>query len=91
MVKCNGRGAGGDHCCYIASEVCPILEFVDGVPRCPLWDGQMIGNPVWDELPVGKWFAEKYPGYDCRDWPQNIPEVMKVGVGLCCWQEVTIS
>lgn len=80
---CNGRGDGGDHCCYIEGKVCFFLESVDGTPRCSIWD--QMDTPRWRRSKVGKWMGERYPGYTCRDWPQNIPEVMDAGIGLCCW------
>jgi len=46
-------------------------------------------TPDWDEAPIGRWFASRYPGKNCRDWPQHIPDAMAVGRGLCCFQEVT--
>jgi len=85
MPVCTGRGAGGDHCCYIEGQVCQFLVTQDGLPRCSLWSGQMLGNPEWEQAPVGRFLA-RYPGKDCHDWPQNIPEVMATGRGLCCWQ-----
>lgn len=86
-MACNGRGDSGGHCCWIKGQVCEFL-FVNrgGTPRCSLWDE--MPTPEWENAPVGQWFAETRPGYTCRDWPQNIPEVMAEGVGLCCWQEV---
>lgn len=93
MVSCTGRGANGDHCCYIGGTVCQFL-FTDrgGSPRCSLYDewGHLVGNPEWAAAPVGKWFAENYPGYTCADWPQNIPEVMAAAPTagpfyVCCW------
>ena len=86
MTTCSGKGDNGDHCCYINGAVCPLLAMVDGVPRCTVWDDRMRGNAVWEQSPVGQWMAERYPGKDCHDWPQNIPEVMEAGRGLCCWQ-----
>jgi len=88
-VSCSGRGdTDGGHCCYIAGEVCGFL-FVDrgGTPRCTLFDewGKLGDNSDWVAAPVGQWFAENYPGFDCGDWPQAIPSVMGAGAGLCCW------
>ena len=89
-VTCNGRGQGdGGHCCYIAGEVCQFL-FTDrgGTPRCGVWDE--MDTDGWQAAPVGVWFAENYPGYTCKDWPQNIPEVMAQAETagpfyVCCW------
>jgi len=83
MIICNGRGDGkGGHCCWINGEVCEFL-FTDrgGTPRCGVWDE--MGTVKWREAPVGVWFAERYPGYDCQDWPQNIPEAPNT----CCWSD----
>ena len=96
MIICNGRGDNGGHCCVINGEVCGFL-FTDrgGTPRCSLFDewGRLADNPEWVAAPVGRWFAEQHPGYDCGDWPQNIPEVMaEVESGrvnptaVCCWK-----
>lgn len=86
MTVCNGRGDSGDHCCYIGGEVCRFL-FTDrgGTPRCTLHDqwGSLNENPEWVAAPVGQWFAANYQGFDCGDWPQNIPNVRG---GLCCWE-----
>lgn len=86
MAICTGRGdTDGGHCCWIAGEVCQFL-FTDrgGTPRCGVWDE--MGGPAWQNAPVGRWYADAYPGFTCIDWPQNIPEVMAGGIGLCCWQ-----
>ncbi len=87
MPACTGRGdTNGGHCCYIEGKVCEFL-FVNrgGVPRCSIWD-EMDSNK-WRRSEVGKWFAKTYPGFNCQDWPQNIPEAMAAGRGLCCWNE----
>lgn len=89
MTICQGRGPDGEHCCYIEGEVCEFLIVVEGVPRCSIWHLQMRKSGRWRNAPVGQWFAAKHPGYDCKDWPQNIPEVMAkagTGIGLCCWE-----
>ena len=90
MIVCNGRGdGGGGHCCWIDGKVCEFL-FTDrgGTPRCMVWDKMDTGR--WRNSPVGQWFEEHHPGYTCRDWPQNIPELMQrepeMGpFSLCCW------
>jgi hypothetical protein len=83
-VVCTGTGSTGDHCCYIGGEVCEFLDRSDPRrPLCGVWD--TMGDETWQNAPVGQWFARKYPGYTCIDWPQNIPEVMARGRGLCCW------
>lgn len=87
-MGCTGTGDNGDHCCYIAGEVCEFL-FINrgGVPRCTLIDewGRLADNPKWVAAPVGQWFADNHPGFDCGDWPQRIPQVMRTAIGLCCW------
>lgn len=87
---CTGFGDRGDHCCYIKGVVCKFLNVQPtGRPLCSLWyEGTMIGNPEWEEAPVGQFMAERYPGYDCHDWPQAIPSAMQQRRGLCCYQEV---
>lgn len=83
---CNGRGDSGDHCCYIEGEVCQFLDVSGDTPRCTIW--VEMDSPKWKKAPVGKWFAKVHPGFNCHDWPQNIPKVMqKPGVNLCCWNE----
>jgi len=88
---CTGRGdTDGGHCCWIHGEICEFL-FVNrgGWRRCRLhsdW-GNLTELAEWANAPIGQWFAENHPGYDCGDWPQNIPEVMAKERGLCCWNE----
>lgn len=83
---CDGRGDFGDHCCYFEGQVCNYLDTNGTNPRCKLW-GKMSG-PRWERSLAGKWFAERFPGYTCEDWPQNIPELQgKSGPGLCCWKD----
>ena len=91
MAKCDGGLKRGDHCCWINGEECEFLLFEDGMARCALWSEDMKGLKSWQLAPVGRWFAETHPGFDCKDWPQNIPDEMEKGIGLCCWQEVTIN
>jgi hypothetical protein len=80
MVTCNGRGANGGHCCWLGGVEC---EYVEN-SRCTIWD--RIPSPFYAATYAGRYMAERYPGYTCRDWPQNIPEVMAEGIGLCCWR-----
>lgn len=95
---CTGRGdTDGGHCCYINGEVCQFL-FTDrgGTPRCKLFSewGKLDLNNEWVNSPIGSWFASRYPGYECGDWPQNIPAVMESQAGKCCWNdavEVTLG
>lgn len=91
MTVCTGRGdTDGGHCCWIAGEVCKFL-FTDrgGTPRCALFDEwhRLHELEEWRYSPIGDWFAANYPGYTCKDWPQNIPEVMASTAGKCCWNE----
>lgn len=81
MVTCTGDGANGDHCCYIEGAVCEFLN--QDTIRCTVWD--QMPFPEWETAPVGRFFARLYPGFTCRDWPQNIPEAM-AGTGRCCWE-----
>lgn len=84
MTTCTGRGDSGGHCCWIGGEVCQFLDQSGDIPRCGIWDE--LGGPEWQNAPVGRMFAERWPGYTCIDWPQNIPEVMELGIGLCCYR-----
>lgn len=82
-MTCRGQE---DHCCRFGQE-CRFLIFRHGQPRCrlyPQW-GNLKDNPAWRNAPVGQWFATNHPGYECKDWPQDIPGVMTSGVGLCCY------
>ena len=90
MVVCDGRGDNGDHCCYINGQVCEFLTEGEGTARCSMWNKMNTGK--WRSSPVGLWMAVRYPGFTCRDWPQNIPEVLaEVESGrvspaaVCCW------
>ena len=80
-TECTG-GVNGNHCCWIAGELCQYLD-TDTI-RCTIYD-TAPDVEGYAESPVGRSFAERFPGFTCRDWPQNIPEVMAKGVGLCCW------
>ena len=91
-TTCTGRGdTDGGHCCWINGEVCQFL-FTDrgGTPRCRLFSdwGNLKNLEEWLAAPIGQWFADRYPDSECGDWPQNIPEVMASGSGVCCWNEV---
>ena len=88
MTTCNGQGANGDHCCYIEGKVCQFLDESGPIPRCSIWNE--MPSPEWDAAPVGQFFARNHPGFTCRDWPQNIPEVMEAAKTAgpffaCCW------
>ena len=90
---CSGQGdTDGGHCCWVAGEVCELLDVTGPVPRCSLlvelgsWD-KVHKDRRWKRAPVGLWMKDAYPGYGCGDWPQNIPAVMEAGIGLCCWRD----
>lgn len=93
MPRCDGRGDGGDHCCYIEGSVCEFLVTRDGTPRCGLllalgsWD-RVHDDPRWKAAPIGRVMDREYPGYGCGDWPQNIPADM-TGANRCCFTEGT--
>lgn len=80
------RRSASEHCCWINGEVCKFAEYnnSNNTISCNKWDS--IGDADWQRAPVGQWFMKNHPGYDCRDWPQKIPAVMAMGIGLCCWQ-----
>ncbi len=80
-VTCNSRGDDGDHCCYINGEVCQYLDVA--TVRCIIYD-TAPNVSGYDESPVGRYFAEFYPGFTCRDWPQNIP----AAPNQCCFAGV---
>jgi hypothetical protein len=39
-----------------------------------------IVQPLFDAIP-------EIADMNCRDWPQNYPEVMKQSSGKCCWDD----
>lgn len=92
MAACDGTRS--DHCCWVkdrADGTCRFLTRVDGRWRCQLmlehgdWD-MVTADPRWRDAPIGRWFAKRYPGYGCGDWPQNIPEVwLFPTTGKCCY------
>ena len=94
-IVCTGRGDArtGDHCCWIAGELCPHLEegtvpgrrWVCGLYReLGSWE-QVYADPRYLASDAAAWFADAYPGFGCGDWPQNIPVVMARSGNLCCW------
>jgi len=86
MVVCVGRGPDGEHCCQF-SGVCQFYD--DGCTLFKSW-GRLVELPEWQAAPVGRWFAKNHPGFECRDWPQNIPAVMNnPALGKCCWEEAS--
>lgn len=82
MIVCNQSG----ECCTFESGPC---EFLTSDNRCSLhasW-GHLRSIPAWRAAPVGQWFARQHPGSECKDWPQNLPEVMgNPTAGKCCWE-----
>ena len=96
MAVCNGAGSEGDHCCYIDGHICEFLDLQNGPepPRCSVWhifdrdDPDEVTRLAWKRAPIGRFFARRYPGFNCRDWPQKIPPELLEGAGLCCWSEV---
>lgn len=80
MDLCTGRGSSGDHCCYMAGEVCQYLD-TDTI-RCTIYD-IAPDVPGYDESLVGQYFARLYPGFTCRDWPQNI----SAAPNQCCFAD----
>ena len=97
MPVCTGQGDGpARHCCWIDGKICYYLTHDGtGLPRCSLlvelgtWD-KVHKDRRWKRSIVGLWFKARYPGYGCGDWPQNIPEAMAAGRGLCCWNPPVI-
>lgn len=73
------------HCCWVNGTLCKFFRVEDGLAVCSIWD--QMDTDEWWTSPMGRQFAEESPGYTCRDWPQNIPQVMATGIGLCCWAE----
>ncbi len=80
-VTCTSKGDNGDHCCYMGGGVCQYLD--ETTIRCTIFE-TAPNVEGYDDSPVGKYFAEFYPGYTCRDWPQNIPEAPN----QCCWADI---
>lgn len=77
-----------EHCCWVASKECQFLVRVDGKPQCSLhgkW-GQLLQDKEWLASPIGRYMAAKHPGYECKDWPQNIPAEQLEGAHLCCYE-----
>lgn len=48
-MECNGRGDSGDHCCYVDGQVCPLLTFINGQPRCSLMLKYNDWNKVYND------------------------------------------
>lgn len=86
-MGCTGRGPDGEHCCQFDGADCTFLTYLEGLARCSLFDrwGSLASDPAWQAAPVGRWFAANHPGFECRDWPQNIPDVTGA---LCCFEQV---
>ncbi len=89
---CTGRGdRGGGHCCYIGGKVCQFLTFDGDLPRC----GLLLELGSWERVhtdkrylaaPVAQFYVDRYPGFGCGDWPQNIPEALADPDSSCCWR-----
>lgn len=64
-----------EHCCWAEAKECKFLRWENDIPRCSLYHlwGHLREYQPWVESPIGQVFASFYPGYDCGDWPQNIP------------------
>lgn len=78
-----------DHCCYVEGRECEFLTFVESRPRCSLYEhwGALLSLDVWLESPIGRFFARRFPGFDCGDFPQNMPpELLPEGTWLCCFE-----
>jgi hypothetical protein len=92
MSRCHGND---EHCCVYRGVDCPFLEenTVEGRRwACALyrelqdWDLVILDKRYLDEVQplyesIGK------PDWNCRDYPQNIPEVMAQFGGKCCWNK----
>ena len=93
--ECHGNGA--NHCCWFKGVECPFVE-ENTVPgrrwACGLlrdlgnWNKVIRSNrykkevqPLYDSVP-------ELSGMNCRDWPQEYPEVMatcEIGGAACCY------
>ena len=93
----NCHGLNDSHCCWINGTVCPYLEehtvegrrWVCGLLReLGTWE-KVYTDPRYLATDAAVSFRVHHPGYGCGDWPQNIPETMANGSGLCCFQAVS--
>lgn len=98
MSTCHSNGT--EHCCWIGGVACPHLGENIVMGRrwaCTLlveygsW-GAVYESVEYQATAAAAFFTENHPGKGCGDWPQNIPEVMAEGIGLCCWNtEVSLG
>ena len=75
-------------CCWTPEGRC---EFLTPGLLCSLrvelgsW-GRVHADSRWTDSPIGRYFADRFPGFGCGDYPQNIPEVMSsADAGKCCY------
>lgn len=91
MLHCHGND---EHCCVFAGIDCPFIE--DGMVTgrrwsCGLyrelqdWD-MVLADPRYIEIVQPMYDSIGRPDWNCKDWPQNIPEVMAQPSGRCCWE-----
>jgi hypothetical protein len=94
------HGNGEDHCCYLGKYgVCQYVE-ENTVPgrrwTCGLyrelgsWEA-VYADRRYQTSDAGRFMAERFPGYGCGDWPQNIPDVMQSTKGKCCYHEAEVT
>lgn len=86
----NCHGNNLYHCCWINGRVCPYLEegtvegrrWVCGLLReLGSW-AAVYTDPRYQTTDAAQYLAP----FGCGDWPQNLPDVMANGHGLCCFQ-----
>ena len=89
------HGDGGDHCCYINGTTCPFLE--EGTVEGRRWACGLLrelgtwqavyADRRWSGSDIAAWFNQRYPGFGCGDWPQNVMDItaQHPNVGLCCY------
>ena len=88
-MPCHGNG--DDHCCWLP-EPCEFLqENVAGRRwscvlrrKLPSWDA-VHKDPRYLRSKAHAVMAELYPGFECGDYPDKIPEAMSVPGGKCCY------
>lgn len=85
---CTGPLKG--HCCWTPEGLCQFAVLGERV-LCSLriklgsWEA-VHADPKYLASPVGRHFAETFPGFGCGDFPQRIPAVMNdPAMGKCCW------
>lgn len=90
-MPCHGQGP--EHCCWVGAT----CEFLTSTPERRFACSLFIELGSWEavhadlryrQAPIGRYFASRYPGFGCGDFPQNIPAVMDdPHAGKCCWGE----